>query len=132
MQSMETIGDCARKYDDILHQIESIQAEISLLRNSPNMGEDYVRRIADLDFASDQLSREAVQVYALLAHSIAAVIHNRYRELMVDFVLRRRMRADIADAYHYNYYYLCHILAVCCRKPLLPLSEEKHGESISG
>ena len=131
MHYQETIGDCSRKYDNLLRQLDSVQTEIGLLHNAPHIGDDYQARSDELERIADHLTQQAEQVYALLAHSIAVAVHKRYRALMIDFVLGKKMRADLSDIYGYNYYYLCHILSAYCRQPLLPLSEVPHGESLS-
>ena len=121
----ETIGECSARYDALLHKIDSVQSEIALLSSRSSVNpEDYRARICELEHMISRFSKEADQVYALLAHSISVAVDRRYREMMADLLLRRRRRADIADAYHYNYFYLCHVLASYFRHPVLPISEE--------
>lgn len=133
MPNIETIGECSQRYDVLLHKIDSAQSEISLLSSRSFVNpEEYRARIRELERTIFHLSNEADQVYALLAHSISVSVDRRYREMMADLLLRRRRRADIADAYHYNYFYLCHVLASYFRHPVLPVSKEtSDGEGIA-
>ena len=121
----ETIGECSARYDALLHKIDSVQSEIALLSSrSSAHPEEYRARICELERMISRLSEEADQVYALLAHSISASVDRRYREMMADLLLRRRRRADIADSFGYNYFYLCHVLAAYSRQSVSPISED--------
>lgn len=131
MHYLETIGECSRKYDNLLQQLDSVQTEIRLLHDAPYTDDDYQERIDELERTADYLTQQVKQVYALLAHSIAVAVHKRYRALMIDFVLHKKMRADLSDTYGYNYFYLCHVITTYCRQPLLPLSEVTHGENFT-
>lgn len=125
MPNIETIGECSQRYDTLLHKIDSAQSEIALLSSRSSVcPEEYRARISELERMIFNLSREADQVYALLAHSISVSVDRRYREMMADLMLRRRRRADIADAFGYNYFYLCHVLAAYSRQSVSPISEE--------
>ena len=133
MPNIETIGECSARYDTFLRKIDSAQSEIALLSSRSSVTpEEYHARIRELERMISRLSEEADQVYALLAHSIAVSVDRRYREMMADLLLRRRRRADIADTFGYNYFYLCHVLAAYSRHPVLPISEEtSNGEGIA-
>lgn len=133
MPNIETIGECSARYDSLLHKIDSVQSEIALLSSRSSVcPEEYGARIRKLERMAFHLSKEADQVYALLAHSIAVSVDSRYREMMADLLLRRRRRADIADTYGYNYFYICHVLAAYSRQSVSPISEElADGESIA-
>ena len=121
----ETIGECSARYDALLHKIDSVQSEIALLSSRSSVNpEDYRTRICELERMISHLSEEADQVYALLAHSISVSVDRRYREMMAELLLRRRRRADIADSFGYNYFYLRHVLAAYSRQSVSPISED--------
>ena len=121
----ETIGECSARYDALLHKIDSVQSEIALLSSRSSVNpEDYRTRICELERMISHLSEEADQVYALLAHSISVSVDRRYREMMAELLLHRRSRADIADSFGYNYFYLCHVLAAYSRQSVSPISED--------
>ena len=121
----ETIGECSARYDALLHKIDSVQSEIALLSSRSSVNpEDYRTRICELERMISHLFEEADQVYALLAHCISVSVDRRYREMMAELLLRRRRRADIADSFGYNYFYLCHVLAAYSRQSVSPISED--------
>lgn len=122
-EKMHTIGDLSLMYDALLRNIKSAQEELVLLRNGPHDPLAYQAQIQCLEDTISRLSQKAEVVYALLAHAISFSVRERHRKLMADFLLRQGKRADIADTYDYNYYYLCHVIAAYCRRPLLPFME---------
>ena len=123
MDKVKTIGDLSHMYDALLHNIKSAQEELALLRNGPYNSLAYQAQIQGLEHTISQLSQKAEGVYALLAHAISFSVRERHRKLMADFLLRQGKRADIADTYDYNYYYICHVVTAYCRRPLLPFME---------
>ena len=125
IEKMPTIGDLSLMYDALLRNIKSAQEELVLLRNGPHDPLAYQAQIQGLEDTISRLSQKAEGVYALLAHAISFSVRERHRKLMADFLLRQGKRADIADTYDYNYYYLCHVIATYCRRPALPLVEGK-------
>lgn len=125
IEKMHTIGDLSLMYDALLRNIKSAQEELVLLRNGPHDPLAYQAQIQGLEDTISRLSQKAEGVYALLAHAISFSVRERHRKLMADFLLRQGKRADIADTYDYNYYYLCHVIATYCRRPALPLVEGK-------
>ena len=124
MDKVKTIGDLSLRYNTLLNDIKSAREELMLLQNGPHNPLAYQVQIQSLEHTIRQLSQKAEVVYALLAHAISFSVRERHRKLMADFLLRQGKRADIADTYDYNYYYLCHVIATYCRRPL-PLEEGK-------
>ena len=124
MDKVKTIGDLSLRYNTLLNDIKSAREELMLLQNGPHNPLAYQVQIQSLEHTIRQLSRKAEAVYALLAHAISFAVQERHRKLMTDFLLRQDKRIDIADTYDYNYYYLCHVIATYCRRPL-PLEEGK-------
>lgn len=123
IEKMHTIGDLSLMYEALLRNIKSAQEELVLLRNGPHDPLAYQAQIQGLEDTISRLSQKAEGVYALLAHAISFSVLERHRKLMADFLLRQGKRADIADTYNYNYYYICHVIATYCRRPLLPFVE---------
>lgn len=125
MSEHMTIEQCSLQYDNLLRKIDSVQAEISLLRDGPSANsEKCVKRIDELENTILRLSQDAADLYMLLAHSIAQVVDKKYRGILTDFSLKKKCRLDIATTYGYNYYYLCYLLSTLSRQPM------DHGDGI--